>query len=258
MNPNLLPELIEYIFALCSSKDRSILCQVSKAWHTMALLTSKRLSSLSYDDKYTNKQLYGSGDYHLIVRLKRKCANMQYICSGNNIDVVELMIDIRQVKSLAFSTHTFWSDDDWNDGLYTSCKVGSYQLVNLTISHGANNWNSGLYAACKGGHLELAKLMISLGADNWNWGLYGACEGGHLELAKLMISHGANNWNDGLYNACRGGHLELTNLMISYGANNWDWGLYNACIGGHLELAKLMISHGARKCVKCVKQWMSI
>ena len=212
---DLLPELIDYIFAYCSSKDRSILCQVSKAWHVMALSTSKRLSPLSYDGKYTDKQLYGSGDYHLIVRLKRKCTNMQYICSGNNIDVVELMINLRQVKCEAFSTHTFWSDDDWNNGLYASCKVGSYQLVNL---------------------------MISSGANYCNWGLYGACEGGHIELAELMISHGANDWNEGLYNACIGDHIELVKLMISYGANNWDDALAEARIGDNTEIIDLMTS----------------
>jgi hypothetical protein len=113
----LLPELIEYIFTLCSSKDRSILCQVSKEWYVMALSVSKRLSQLSYDNTiYNDDTLYKSGDYHLIVRLKSKCATLYYACIGGNIDVVKLM-----------------------------------------ISHNAFTWNWGLQGACEGGHLELAK-----------------------------------------------------------------------------------------------------
>ena len=207
----MLPEIWNYIFRLCSSKDRSILCQVSNEWSIMAIEVSSRLSILGclyYNQvPFKDNDLYGSGDYHLIVKLKRK-----YI------------------------------------SLHTACRSGNIDVANLMISRGANDWNGGLSGACKGGHLELAKLMISKGANNWNWGLRGACEGGHLELAKLMISHGANDWNWGLRGACGGGHLELVNLMIFHGANDWNHGLRGACGGDHLELAKLMIYHGANNC----------
>ena len=180
---DLLPEIWDYILTLCSSKDRSILCQVSKKWSTMVVVVSSRLSILGgqyYNQvPFKDNDLYGSGDYHLIVRLKRKYTSLYAVCQSGNIDV-----------------------------------------VNLMISLGANDWNGGLSGACIGGHLELAKLMISHGANDWNWGLRGACGGGHLELVNLMIFHGANDWNHGLRGACGGDHLELAKLMIYHGANN--------------------------------------
>jgi ankyrin repeat protein len=212
----LLPELIEYIFALCSSKDRSVACQVSKEWLSMVIKVSSQLSPLGelyYSQLSFNEyDLYASGDYHLIVRLKRKYTDLFAICKFGDIDIVQLM-----------------------------------------ITYGANDWNNGLLKACESGHIELANLMISSGADNWNIGLLGACNGGHLELAKLMISHGANDWNWGLFGACRGGHLELAQLMISLGANDWDDGLYGACTGGYIKLINLMISLGAIHCNWCKK-----
>jgi hypothetical protein len=210
---DLLPELWACVFTLCSSKDRSILCQVSREWYNISLAVSKRLSPLSYDDTlYDDEQLYRSGDYHLIVRLKRKYKKMHQICLSGNIDVVRLMISL-----------------------------------------GATNWNNGLQGACKGGHLELVDLMISHGAYDWNLGLYGACEGGHFKLIQLMISRGANDWNNGLLGACTGGHLELAKLMISYGANSWIWPLTEACHNKHNELIQLMLSCGASRCLACGK-----
>ncbi len=150
----LLPELWEYVFTLCSSKDRSILCQVSSGWCTMAIKVSSMMSPLG--ELYYNttpcddELLYKSGDYHLIVRLKRKYDDLYTICQSSNIDV-----------------------------------------VNLTITLGANDWDWGLRGACRGGQLKLANSMITHGATNWNEGLYEACVGGRLKLAKLMISYGA-------------------------------------------------------------------
>ncbi len=72
----LLPELWEYVFALCSSKDRSLLCQVSSGWYTMTIKVSSIMSPLGklyYDTTpCDDERLYQYGDYHLIVRLKRK------------------------------------------------------------------------------------------------------------------------------------------------------------------------------------------
>jgi ankyrin repeat protein len=115
----------------------------------MVLSVSKRLSSLSYVDTttYDDDTLHESGDYHLIVRLKRKCTTLYYICIGGNIDVVRLMISR--------------GANNWNYGLYGACEGGHLELANLMISYGANNWDWGLEGACIGGHLELARLMIS-------------------------------------------------------------------------------------------------
>lgn len=72
----LSPELIEYMFSLCSSMDRSILCQVSKSWYTMAINISSKISPMgglySINHMFSDEDLYKSGDYHLIVRLKNK------------------------------------------------------------------------------------------------------------------------------------------------------------------------------------------
>ena len=177
----LLQELIEYIFALCSSKDRSILCQVSREWHTLAIKVSSQLSLMG--DIYYNQALfdddtlYGSGDYHLIVRLKRKYNRFRTLCQFGYIDIIKLLISLGAT--------------DWNLGLAGACGGGHLELAELMITNGANEWNYGLLAACKGGHLETANLMIASGADNWTFGLSYACSNGHLELVKLMISCGA-------------------------------------------------------------------
>ena len=252
----LLPELIEYIFSLCSSKDRSLLCQVSKDWYITALSISRRLSSLSYDDIYNDFVLYESGDYHLIVRSKIPYYNMYHICKIGNIDIVQLMVSngvFRQSNTLLDVNgiqrpgrpSSLSSTIVLDDGLCGACTGGHLELAKLMISYGANDRNTGLRGACGGGHLELTNLMISYGANDWNGGLYLACVGGYLELANLMISHGASDRNWGLEGACKGGHLEIAQLMISHGANNWNNGLIYACIEGHLELVKLMISKGA-------------
>ena len=73
-----------------------------------------------------------------------------------------------------------------------ACKQGD--LLSITRSKYNKSWlNRGLYSACRGGHKELVELMIAKGANNWNQGLYGACRGGHKELAELMIVKGTND-----------------------------------------------------------------
>lgn len=46
----LLPELWTLLFAHCSSKDRSILCQVSKTWCTMTIRISSQLSPFGHPE----------------------------------------------------------------------------------------------------------------------------------------------------------------------------------------------------------------
>jgi ankyrin repeat protein len=128
---------------------------------------------LPFDDA----DLYKSGDYHLIVRLKRKYNRFHTLCKFGNIDIIKLLI-----------SH---GADDWNNGLIGACGGGHLELAELMISHGAYVWNFGLIEACKNGHLETANLMIASSADNWTFGLSYACSNGHLELVKLMTSYGA-------------------------------------------------------------------
>lgn len=122
---DLLPELWEYIFALCSSKTRSILCQVSTQCDMLALSVSRRLSSLSYDDNIKDNHLYTLGDYHLIVRLKRQYKYLYRPCLSGSVDIVELLI-----------SHGI---NDWNGGLSGACRGGQLELAKLMISHGATN-----------------------------------------------------------------------------------------------------------------------
>ena len=242
---DLLPELWIQILEISSSKTRSITCQVSKSWYSTSLSISKRLSSVSdlyyvfppYDAKIHYRRLYRSGDYHLIVRLKKKYVFSEHICAGNNIDVVKLMISICLT--------------DWNGGLLGACSVGNLEIAELMILHGAFSYNQGLLIACQNGHLGMVNLMISKGANDWNGGLREACRGNHLELAKLMISLGANDWNFGLYVACEGGSYQSAELLISKGANDWNRGLLIACIYNRAELVKLMILKGATLCRYC-------
>ncbi len=98
-----------------------------------------------------------------------------------------------------------------------------------------------LFSACKGGHHDIVDLMIKNGATDWDYGLEGACCCGHRDLVDLMIKNGATAWNWGLIGACRGGHRDLVDLMIKNGATYWNWGLEGACEGGHHDVVDLMI-----------------
>ena len=96
---------------------------------------------------------------------------------------------------------------------------GHMEIVQFLISKGANDWNNGLYYSCRGGHMDMVQLMIEKGADEWNVGFDGACEGGHMNIVQFMIEKGADEWNWGLRYACYGGHMDIIHLMIKKGAN---------------------------------------
>jgi hypothetical protein len=157
--PGLLPELVELIFNILSSKTRSEICSVSKMFNIYSIKVSKQLSEFPelYDNDLPDQYyimfniIVRSKDYHLLTRMKY----------GGDIS------------------------------LCTACSVGDIDIIDTLISRGARYWDGGLYGACLSGRMNLIELMISKGANDWNYGLSAACQGDHKEIIKLMISKGA-------------------------------------------------------------------
>lgn len=154
--PGLLPELVELIFNILSSKTRSEICSVSKVFNMYSIKVSKQLSkfpelydTIQNDSYYVMfDKIIRSKDYHLFVRMKY----------GNDVS------------------------------LCTACSVGDIDIINALISRGARYWDGGLYGACSGGHMNIIELMISKGAKGWNYGLSASCQYKQKEIIILMIS----------------------------------------------------------------------
>lgn len=246
-------DIILEIFSHTSSYTRAHVSSVSKQWYNHIIKASSTLSPFGklYYDCYSIdhihkgvNNLYKSGDYHLIVRLKKKKVHTEYICMGGNMNVVTMMLSLKLIDI---------NSDDLNFCLYGACRRGHLELAQLMLSLGAVDTNRGLYGACKNGNLELAKLMLDHGAHDIACGLYGACYAGNIKLIDLMISQGANAWNWGLYGACRNGDINLVNMIISYGATNWNNGLRGACKKNNNHLFSVLKSLGATRCDYCRK-----
>lgn len=153
--------------------------------------------------------------------------------------------------------------NDWDGSLYFACKTGktgktdktgdvSYlEIIEFFISKGATNLDKCLYEACKNNNMDIVEILINRGANNWDEGMFGACVGGFMDIVKFMINKGAANWNEGLKAACEGGCMDIVNFMITKGANDWNGGLNGAIIGHHIEIVYFMLSKGADDYYSC-------
>lgn len=201
-------EIVLFIFGLLRSKDRSVVCSVSKLFKKLTLSSSKSLSSFpelyssgrrrrlhpksSKNISITNRTLRYiilKGDYHLIVRL----------------------------KNIEFS-------DIFCFQIYEICKFGHLDIVKLFIEHGGDivdetDWDEGLKGACIGDHLEIAKIMIEKGQYYWlDGGFKSACKYGRLEILRIILS----SWqprpqtlSNGMFYACSRNHSEVVKLIAS-------------------------------------------
>ena len=128
------------------------------------------------------------------------------------------------------------------EALYTACKIGRTDLVELLIEnnailHGTMNGRSLLYIACEHGHLAIVNLLIPLlkakndinrrtTIDEGQTPLHIACEKGHMDLVKRLIEGGADvkqhttkRGITPLYLACKNGHLDIVKLLVANGAD---------------------------------------
>ena len=191
-------EIVLIIFDLLRSKDRSLVCSVSKLFKRLSISSSKSLSSFpklfssrspkkSKITKHNLHTIVMQGDYHLIVRLNY----------GNFIDII--CFQMRKI-----------------------CELGHLDIVNLYIEHGGEivdetDWDEGLKGACIGDHLEIAKIMIEKGQKYWlDSGFKSACKYGRSKIVNVVLSSYQlcnRILGDGMFYACSRNHSDVTKLI---------------------------------------------
>ncbi len=166
-------------------------------------------------------------------------SELKYLCKEGDVDkVYELLKNgSKYTNDLYDNNKPNFSIYNW--GLEGACESGNIELVELMISKGANFFNYS-YATCKGSSKNKRKILnilISHGANNFYDGLCGACEGSddsledakrRIELVKFMIlknieasptritQNGLQDWIYVIYSACKHGHPDIADLLVTY------------------------------------------
>lgn len=162
-------------------------------------------------------------------------------------------------------------DDRGRQPLFTASLLGTKEIVELLVNHGAeinpsekDSPNIPLHAALRRGHYEIAKYLISKGADvlvvsqSGYTALHAACESGNPQIVELAISPNSNlNAKDKTgvtplrLAAQAHDSVEIAAILIKHGADvnipdedgrtalNWAVTMH------HTKTVELLLQHGA-------------
>jgi hypothetical protein len=153
--------------------------------------------------------------------------------------------------------------------LHLAAQIGSKEIVQLLIDHGANidasegGFTTPLHYAVSGGYTDIVQLLLERGTDIRAVGqggrspLHSAAQHGNTPILKLLLQHGAHiNANDSnglasMHLAACYGHQEAVTSLIQSGAdvNAMDNGgktpLHYAIENKHEKVIKILLVAGA-------------
>lgn len=215
-----------------------------------------------------------NNELNLNVNIKDAGKALLYIaCTHGNLDAMKFYI------AQGISVHSKYSHKT-TTLLSIACKFNHFEIVKFLIENNVDincmdcDSNTPLYTACKEGNLEIVQLLLPkyhnlnscLNAKNRfnNTALHLSCESGNIDLVQFLFDNGANidqdeSWTP-LHSACVNGSVEIVKLLIEKYQNlgisidiKADFGhtpLFHACRNGFLEIIELLIENGADVNVK--------
>ena len=80
---------------------------------------------------------------------------------------------------VGFSDDEPESELDFNHSMEAAAWSDDQNIVELMLSHGANNYNETMDAAADYGYIEIVRLMLSHGAPDFNNAMEAAARRGH-------------------------------------------------------------------------------
>ncbi|KAJ7278161.1 ankyrin repeat domain-containing protein [Mycena rebaudengoi] len=182
---------------------------------------------------------------------------------------ISAMFNLQETTKYILAHYTFILDQHKGQSLIGASQSGSFGVIQLLISQGANmNAQGGYYgnalqAAALEGHEAVVQLLLNQGANvNAQGGEYwtalqAASLEGHETVVQLLLNRSADvsaqggRFGTALQAASRNGHEAVVQLLLNQGANvNAQGGEYGNALQaassyGHEAVVQLFLSRGA-------------